>query len=95
LGDPLNRNHGNMNSVNVLYIACGIACLVLVARQIPAGALLNRAKVACAVCIIAAVIAGTNGDASAARLVGAAALPMAAGLGAVIVFALLRMRLSR
>jgi len=48
----------------------------------------------CVLCLLAMVVAGVSGDAGA-RLRGAAGLPMAVGMGAAVLFAVLRLGLSR
>jgi hypothetical protein len=88
-------NPTDMNPDNVLYIGCGVLfCLVIAARRFPAESMLKRAMVGCLVCLLAMAVVDESGDAGA-RLREAAGLPMAVGMGAVVVFAVLRLRISR
>jgi hypothetical protein len=80
-------------SMNMLDAACGVLCIVVVARMFPAESFLKRAMFGCVLCLLAMAVASVSGDAGA-RLRGAG-LPMAVAMGAAVLFAVLRLRWSR
>lgn len=85
----------HIRAVNLVCAACGVVCVLLLAtRRFSAESVLKRAIVGCLVCLLAMVLVDGSGDAAGARLREAAGLPMAVGMGAVVLFVVLRQRLS-
>jgi hypothetical protein len=78
----------------LLYAACGVLCILFVVRMFPAVSFLKRAMFGCVLCLLAMAVVDESGDAEASPR-GAAGLPMALRMGADVLFAVLRLGLSR
>jgi hypothetical protein len=85
------QHHSHMD---VVVVGCGVLYVLFVARRFSADGLLKRAMFGCVVCLLAIDVVAKSGEA-VARVRAAGGWGMGVSMGVVVLFAVLRLRLSR
>ena len=80
--------------MDVVVVGCGVLYVLFVARRFSADGLLKRAMFGCVVCLLAIDVVAKSGEA-VARVRAAGGWGMGVSMGVVVLFAVLRLRLSR
>jgi hypothetical protein len=84
----------HMHPETALCLAGGFLYVLFVVRRFSADSLVKRTMAGCVLCLLAIAVVGESGDAGA-RVRAAGSLGMGVGMAVVVLFAVMRLRLSR